>query len=107
MTNQMNVKTAKKFFKSLDATDLRNLDSQGGLLAWCPVGGFALSLGEASDRAQHEWLGGLASTVLRTPAQEFATKPAQMRAELINDAEALLCALEAEILDSPGNGRDE
>jgi hypothetical protein len=101
MTIEMNVKTAKEFYESLDAADLRKLDSQGGRLAWCPADGFVLSLGESSDRAPHEWLDGLVSTEIRTAAQEFATKPEQVLAELIADAEAHLCALDAEVIDAP------
>jgi hypothetical protein len=107
MTIEMNVKTAKAFYESLDAAELRELDSKGGRLAWCPADGFVLSLGESSDRAQHEWLDGLVSTEIRTAAQEFATKPAQMLAELIEDAEAHLCALGAEVSDAPRHRQDE
>lgn len=93
MTIEMNVKTAKEFYESLDAADLRKLDAQGGRLAWCPVDGFVLSFGESGDRARHEWLDGLISTEIRTAAQEFATEPERVVAEFIEDADAHLCAL--------------
>lgn len=110
MTIEMNVKTAKSFYESLDAAELRKLDSKGGRLAWCPADGFVLSVGESSDRAQHEWLDGLVSIEIRTAAQEFATKPMQVLAELIEGAEAHLahlCALDAEVIDAPRDRQDE
>ena len=99
MFREMTCETLEAFFKSVSAADLRALDANGGLLAWCPDDGFTISVGDPTDRRQHEWIehAGLISAEIRTPAQEFKTKAAQLKKELIEDAEVYFCVLDAKL----------
>lgn len=96
MKKEMTVEALQGFFKSMSAAELRSLDANGGLLAWCPNRGVMLSVGDPTNRAFHEWIlqDGLISTEIRTPAEEFKTKAAQVKKELIEDAEVYFCALD-------------
>ncbi len=99
MSKKMTCESLGAFFKSLSAADLRALDNSGGLVAWCPNRGFMLSIGDPSDRAFHEWIqhDGLISTTVWTAWQEFKTKPSELRALLVEQAEANFCSLEMKL----------
>ena len=99
MSKEMNCASLEAFFKSMDSSDLRDLDKKGGLVAWCPNRGFILSVGEPSDRAFHEWIqhDGLISTEIWTPSQELKTKPSELKERLIEDSEVIVCSLEMKL----------
>ncbi len=110
MKKEMTLEALKGFFKSVSAAELRSLDTFGGLLAWCPNRGFMLSVGDPTNRAFHEWIlqDGLISTKIRTPAQEFKPKAAQVKKELVEDSEVYFCSLDMELdRRAEGNGDEE
>lgn len=102
MKNEMTVEALRDFYKSITTAGLRELDAKGGLLAWGCDEGFTISVGEPSSRAQHEWIqhAGFVSVEIRSPAQEFKTKAALVRSELMEEAEHQICNLDAK-LDRP------
>lgn len=97
MTQEMTLKALTAFYINLSDSNLKQLDDQGGRLAWSQGQGFEVSFGCPSDRALHEQVSTFPSVDIGEAWQEFESSSEETRAWLIDSAASHIDSLDAQL----------